>query len=61
MSAVYRCDRKCPVYKRCFICKTDQKLPDETVFIFKCPHLKQDIPILAKDALVKAENRTRSA
>ena len=51
-AAVYRCDRKCPVGKRCFVCKTDRKLPDEVTFSLKCPYLRTDIPVLAKNALV---------
>lgn len=53
MSAVYRCDRKCPVYKRCFICKTDRRIPDEVIFNVYCPHLKSNIQVSAKDGLVK--------
>lgn len=61
MNAVYRCDRKCPVYKRCFICKSDRRIPDDVTFVVYCPHLKTNIPVVARDALVKQRDKTSKA
>lgn len=56
---IYRCDRRCPIGKRCFIAKTDKPLPSDTVFVHRCVHLKKDIPVLVgKSKKYQEESKT---
>ena len=52
-SVIYRCSVTCPINRHCFICKTNQPVPGDTVFLVKCPHRKHDIALLASDAKQK--------
>jgi len=49
MSVTYRCPLACPIGKSCFICKTNAKVPANTVFLVKCQHRKHDIAVSADD------------
>ena len=37
MAKIYRCSKKCPIHKQCFILKTEKKLPCSIEVLFKCP------------------------
>lgn len=41
----YKCPRRCPINKHCFIVKTAEPLPCEVTVLYKCPAHKKDIPI----------------
>jgi hypothetical protein len=54
MNATYKCPRACLIGKSCLICKTLTPLDPDTIFLFKCPFLKTEIPLTARDSLVAA-------
>ena len=42
---IYRCPRKCPWKKNCFVCKVQGELPGDVVVLHKCVVSKEDIPV----------------
>lgn len=34
---VYRCPKRCPIHKNCFILKSKEELPVRITVLFKCP------------------------
>ena len=42
---IYRCPRKCPWKKKCFICKTQGNATGSITILHKCIVTKEDIPI----------------
>lgn len=37
MAIIYHCSEQCPIHKKCFIIKTEKKLPCPIKVLYKCP------------------------
>ena len=44
-NTIYRCDRKCPIHKNCFLLKVEQPIKTPIVILHKCLAEKRDIRI----------------
>ena len=42
----YRCPKKCPIGKHCFIIKVTEKIREPMTVLQKCPDRKADIRII---------------
>lgn len=42
---VYRCPRRCPWKKHCFVCKIQGEVSGDVVILHKCEITKEDIPV----------------
>lgn len=42
---IYRCNKECPINKKCFIIKLTQPLKEKVSVLHKCQAFKKDITI----------------
>lgn len=42
---IYRCDKYCPIRKKCFIIKSEKPIEQPITVLYKCEAQKQDIKI----------------